>query len=305
MKKIKRNLLLLAMSLTMIISLVGCGAKEEVQENNTIRLGVMSAADSAPILLAQEKGYFEEEDVNLELEIFSNGATKQSSIQAGELDAAMISMIQFLNNVKGGLQAKITTTTDGMFPIVLAKNYEEKEDVKVGLMEVSVINFLADQYLTDYNVEKVYINEMPVRMQMLMEDKIDMAVLPEPLASNAQLKGLEKRVYGDPDDFTPNAIIFTDEFIKNNPKTVEGFHNAYNKAVEDIINNPDEAKDILISKLELNPEIKDLIVLPTYHKTRIPDEDYIKELEDWTENLQGSELNLDYNDLVIKDYISE
>jgi NitT/TauT family transport system substrate-binding protein len=305
MKKIRKNLLLLIMSLTMIISLVGCGAKEEVQENNTIRLGVMSASDSAPILLAQEKGYFEEEGVNLELEIFSNGATKQSSIQAGELDAAMLSMIQFLNNVKGGLQAKITTTTDGMFPVVLAKNYEEKEDVKVGLMEVSVINFLADQYLTDYNVEKVYINEMPVRMQMLMEDKIDMAVLPEPLASNAQLKGLEKRVYGDPDDFTPNAIIFTDEFIKNNPKTVEGFHNAYNKAVEDIINNPDEAKDILISKLELNPEIKDLIVLPTYHKTRIPDEDYIKELEDWTENLQGSELNLDYNDLVIKDYISE
>lgn len=305
MKRIKRNLLLVLMSLTMIISLVGCGAKEEVKENNTIRLGVMSAADSAPILLAQEKGYFEEEGVNLELEIFSNGATKQSSIQAGELDAAMLSMIQFLNNVKGGLQAKITTTTDGMFPIVLAKNYEEKKDVKVGLMEVSVINFLADQYLTDYNVEKVYINEMPVRMQMLMEDKIDMAVLPEPLASNAQLKGLEKRVYGDPDDFTPNAIIFTDEFIKNNPKTVEGFHNAYNKAVEDIINNPDEAKDILISKLELNPEIKDLIVLPTYHKTRIPDEDYIKELEDWTENLQGSELNLDYNDLVIKDYISK
>lgn len=305
MKKIKRNLILLVMSLTMIITSVGCAAKEEVQENNTIRLGVMSASDSAPILLAQEKGYFEEEGVNLELEIFSNGATKQSSIQAGELDAAMLSIIQFLNNVKGGLQAKITTTTDGIFPVVLAKNYEEKKDVKVGLMEVSVINFLADQYLTDYNVEKVYINEMPVRMQMLMEDKIDMAVLPEPLASNAQLKGLEKRVYGDPDDFTPNAIIFTDEFIKNNPKTVEGFHNAYNKAVEDIINNPEEAKDILISKLELNPEIKDLIVLPTYHKTRIPDEDYIKELEDWTENLQGSELNLNYNDLVIKDYISE
>lgn len=305
MKKIKRNLILLVMSLTMIITSVGCAAKEEVQENNTIRLGVMSASDSAPILLAQEKGYFEEEGVNLELEIFSNGATKQSSIQAGELDAAMLSIIQFLNNVKGGLQAKITTTTDGIFPVVLAKNYEEKKDVKVGLMEVSVINFLADQYLIDYNVEKVYINEMPVRMQMLMEDKIDMAVLPEPLASNAQLKGLEKRVYGDPDDFTPNAIIFTDEFIKNNPKTVEGFHNAYNKAVEDIINNPEEAKDILISKLELNPEIKDLIVLPTYHKTRIPDEDYIKELEDWTENLQGSELNLNYNDLVIKDYISE
>lgn len=304
MKKVARNILLAAMTLSMAITAVGCTSKKAKEENNIIRLGVMSAADSAPILLAKEKGYFEAEGVNLHLEIFTNGATKQSSIQAGELDAAMLSMIQFLNNVKGGLQAKITTTTDGMFPIVLAKNYEEKKDVKVGLMEVSVINFLADRYLTDYNVEKVYINEMPVRMQMLMEDKLDMAVLPEPLASNAQLKGLEKRVYGNPDDFTPNAIVFTDEFIKNNPNTVKGFHNAYNRAIEDIINNPEEAKDILISKLELNPEIKDLIVLPTYHKTRVPDESYLKEVEDWTENLQGNELNLDYNDVVIKDYIS-
>ena len=306
MKNIKKSLLLVVMSLVMTISLIGCTSnKVKVEENNTIRLGVMSAADSAPILLAQEKGYFEAEGVNLELEIFTNGATKQSSIQAGELDAAMLSMIQFLNNVKGGLQAKITTTTDGRFPIVLSKDFEEKKDVKVGLMEVSVINFLADQYLTDYNVEKVFINEMPLRMQALMENKIDMAVLPEPLASNAELKGLEKRVYGDPDDYTPNAIIFTDEFIKNNPNTVKGFHNAYNRAIEDIVNNPNEAKDILISKLELNPQIKDLIVLPTYHKTRVPDEAYIKEIEDWTEKLQGSELNLDYNDIVTKDYVSK
>lgn len=306
MKKIRKSLLLAAMSLVMAISSVGCASNKVTQdENDTIRLGVMSAADSAPILLAQEKGYFKEEGVNLELEIFTNGATKQSSIQAGELDGAMVSMIQLLNNIKGGLEAKITTTTDGMFPVVLSKDFEDKKDVKVGLMEVSVINFLAEKYLTDYNMEKVFINEMPLRMQALMENKIDMAVLPEPLASNAQLKGLEKRVYGKPDDYTPNAIIFTDEFINKNPNTVNGFHKAYNRAVEDIINNPDEAKDVLISKLELNPQVKDLIVLPTYHKTRVPDEKYIKEIEDWTEKLQGNELNLNYEDVVTKDFTSK
>lgn len=293
----------------MILVMVGC-AKGETQpevkeENQTIRLGVMSASDAAPILLAQEKGYFEEAGVDLQLEIFTNGATKQSSIQAGELDAAMLSMIQFLNNVKGGLKAKITTTTDGTFPIVLGKGFEEKTDVKVGLMEVSVTNFLADQYLADYNVEKVFINEMPVRLQMLLEGQLDMAVLPEPLASNAQFKGLEKRVYGEPDDFTPNAIVFTDEFIENNPNTVAHFHEAYNKAVLDIQVNPEEAKDILISKLELNPEIKELIVLPTYHETRVPTEAYLKEVEDWTEALQGNVLDLNYNDVVTTQFVAQ
>lgn len=305
MKNITRKVTAAILASVMMLGVVGCTKEEEKVENNTIRLGIMSASDSAPILLAQEKGYFEEEGVNLNLEIFTNGATKQSSIQAGELDAAMLSMIQFLNNSKAGLEAKITTTTDGTFPIVLSKNFEEKKDVKVGLMEVSVTNFLADQYLKDYNVEKIFINEMPVRMQMLMADELDMAVLPEPLASNAELKGLSKRVYGNPDDFTPNAIVFTDEFIANNPKTVEGFHKAYNRAVNDIIANVDEAKDILVNKLELDPKVKDLMVLPTYHNTRIPTEEYLNEVETWTEELQGSTLDLKYNDVVSKDFVSK
>lgn len=305
MKNIKRKITTLLLSATMIFTVVGCSKKEVVEENKTLRLGIMSASDAAPILLAKEKGYFKEEGVDLQLEIFTNGATKQSSIQAGELDAAMLSMIQFLNNVNGGLKAKITTTTDGTFPIVLGKNYEEKKDVKVGLMEVSVTNYLADEYLKDYNVEKVFINEMPVRMQMLMASELDMAVLPEPLASNAQLKGLEKRVYGEPDDFTPNAIVFTDEFIKANPSTVEGFHKAYNKAVEEINANEEVAKDILIKDLELDPQIKDLIALPKYHKSRIPTKEYLENVLVWTENLQGNKLNINYDDVVSKDFVSK
>ncbi|MGL5151692.1 MAG: ABC transporter substrate-binding protein [Clostridium sp.] len=304
MKKIKK-IIVTVLTTTVGLGLFGCTQKEVKEENKVIRLGVMSASDSAPILLAQEKGYFKEEGVDLELEIFTNGATKQSSIQAGELDAAMLSIIQFLNNSKAGLNAKITTTTDGMFPIVVSKNFEEKKDVKVGLMEVSVTNYLADKYLNDYNVEKVFINEMPVRMQMLMENKIDMAVLPEPLASNAQLKGLQKRVYGSKDDFTPNAIVFTDDFIKNNPNTVKGFHNAYNKAVDDIMKNPDEAKDVLISKLELNPKVKEVMELPTYHKTRIPTKEFLDDIETWTEQLQGSTLDLKYDDIISKEFVTK
>ena len=78
-----------------------------------------------------------------------------------------------------------------------------------------------------------------------------------------------------------------------------------NLTAEDIINNPEEAKDILVSKLELNSKVKDLMVLPTYHKTRVPDESYLKEIEDWTEKLQGNELNLEYKDVVTKDFVSK
>lgn len=316
-----RKLLKKAVLATALLSmLVGCGSQVETEvtesgttnevsevakanDLGTLRIGVMSAADSAPILLAQENGYFEELGLTVDLEIFTNGATKQSSIQAGELDGAMVSMIQYLNNKAAGLDAVMTTSTDGMFPIVLSPSFEEKQDVKVGLMEVSVVNYLADAYLKDYNMEKVFINEMPVRMQMLMAGELDMAVLPEPMASTAQLKGLEKRIYGNPDDFTPNAMIFTNEMIDSNKEAVTAFHTAYNKAVEEIVANEEVAKDILIQKLELDEKVKELMVLPTYHTTRIPTAEFIEEVRLWTEDLQGKPLDVNYADLVTEDFV--
>ncbi len=310
MKKVLKKVILVAALATM---LVGCGGKVEssqteisstqVKDLGTLRIGVMSAADSAPILLAQEEGYFKELGLTVELEIFTNGATKQSSIQAGELDGAMVSMIQFLNNKAAGLEAVMTTATDGVFPVVLSPSFEEKEDVKVGLMEVSVVNYLADRYLKAYNMEKVFINEMPVRMQMLLAGELDMAILPEPMASTAQLKGLEKRIYGVTEEFTPNAMIFTKESIASREEAVVAFHEAYNKAVEEILANEEVAKDILIQQLELDEKVKELMVLPTYHTTRIPSEEFVEEVRLWTEALQGKTLEVNYEDLVTEAFV--
>lgn len=268
------------------------------EEKVTLRIGVMSAADSAPIYLAEENGYFDERGVDVEIETFTNGATKQSSIQAGELEGSMVSLIQFLNNKAAGLNARITTTTDGVFPVVLSPNFEEKKDVKVGLMEISVVNYLADQYLTDYNMEKVFINEMPVRLQMLMAGELDMAILPEPMASKAQLNGLEKRVYGESTDYTPNVMIFTQETIDKYPEAVKAFHGAYNQAVAEINANPEVGKAILIDELELDPKVAELMVLPTYNEARLPEEAFVQDVKVWTENLQGKTLELQYEDLV-------
>ncbi|MGL5675789.1 MAG: ABC transporter substrate-binding protein, partial [Cellulosilyticaceae bacterium] len=270
--------------------------KEDGEVN--LRIGVMAAADSAPIYLAEEKGYFDTRGIDVEIETFTNGATKQSSIQAGELEGSMVSMIQYLNNKQAGLPARITTTTDGVFPVVLSPQFEEKKDVKVGLMEVSVVNYLADKYLTDYNMEKVFINEMPVRLQMLMAGELDMAILPEPMASKAQMNGLEKRVYGNPEDFTPNVMIFTDEVIANYPEAVKAFHDGYNQAVAEINANTELGKAILIDELDLDPQVGEYMVLPIYNETRLPDEAFVNDVKGWTENLTSKTFDLPYNDLV-------
>ncbi|MDK2917505.1 MAG: NitT/TauT family transport system substrate-binding protein [Candidatus Petromonas sp.] len=304
MKKVMKVLL------TLIIAFlaVGCGAEsvadKDTNEDLALKIGIMPAVDSAPILLAEKRGYFKELGLDIDIKIYTNAVNRQSALQSGELDGAMTDLIAFVNNIQNGFDIKITTSTDGSFPILVNKDFKEKKNVKVGMMEVSVSNFLSDQYLGDkYNMEKIYISEIPARLEMIKAGQMDMAVIPEPIASMGELSGLEKRVYKNNDEFMPEAMIFTSRAIKEKEKAIKLFHQAFNRAVNDIQKNEDLARDVLIERIKLKPEIKDLIALPKYHNTRVPNKEYMEKIIDWIENVQGVDIDVKYDDMVERKFI--
>jgi len=290
------------MLLMMVISTIwvgGCTSKAVTQESMDLAIGVMPAVDSAPIFLAAKNGYFEALGLNMDIQLYVNAMDRQSALQSGALDGAMTDVIALVNNVQNGFDIKVTTSTDGSFPILLKKGFEENKDIKVGMMEVSVVNYLSDEFLReDYNVEKVYINEIPARLEMINQGKIDMAVLPEPLASQGEQSGLEKRTYDNKDEFSPEVMVFTGTALKDKDKAIGLFHEAYNKAVQEINTNEMAARDILIDQLKLNPEIKDTMTLPSYHEARVPSEAYIQKIMDWNEQVLGKKINIKYEDLI-------
>jgi NitT/TauT family transport system substrate-binding protein len=281
----------------------GCGLKnttsEASNENLSLKIGVMPAVDSAPIFLADKKGYFQELGLNVDVQIYTNAMNRQSALQSGGLDGAMTDVIALVNNVENGFDIKVTTSTDGIFPFLIKKDFVEKKDIKAGMMEVSVTNYLSDRSIGDkYNVEKVYINEIPARLEMISKGTLDMAVIPEPMASQGELNGLTKKLIENNDEFSPDIMVFTGKAIKNKEKAIKMFHQAYNKAVEEIARNDSEAREVLIEKLKLSSEIKDKIIMPKYNKARVPSEEYLQKIMDWNEKVLKKKINLKYEDLV-------
>jgi NitT/TauT family transport system substrate-binding protein len=301
MKNIKKlSAVLLA---TVMTFAAGCGSKtttaETPKENLSLKVGVMPAVDSAPIFIAAKKGYFKELGLNVEVQVYTNAMNRQSALQSGELDGAMTDVIALVNNVENGFDIKVTTSTDGAFPFLIKKDFSEKKDIKVGMMEVSVSNYLADRSLGDkYNVEKVYINEIPARLEMISKGNLDMAVIPEPMASQGELNGLTKKMIENTDEFSPDVMVFTGKAIKNNEKAIKLFHEAYNKAVAEITKDDKEAREILIENLKLKPEIRDKVILPKYNKARVPSKEYLQSIMDWNEKVLKKKINIKYEDLV-------
>jgi NitT/TauT family transport system substrate-binding protein len=290
------------LALTMFLA-AGCNTKSPAsdngKENLTLKIGVMPAVDSAPIFLAAKEGYFKELGLNVDVQIYTNAMNRQSALQSGELDGAMTDVIALVNNVENGFDIKVTTSTDGVFPFLIKKSFEENKDIKVGMMEVSVSNYLCDRSLGDtYNVEKVYINEIPARLEMINKGVLDMAVIPEPMASMGELNGLGKKLIENKDEFSPDIMVYTGNSIKNKEKAIKLFHQAYNKAVEEITKNEGMARDILVESLKLNPAVRDKIILPKYNRARVPSENYLKSIMEWNERVLKKKINMNYSDLV-------
>lgn len=267
----------------------------------------MPAVDAAPMLLAEQKGYFKDLGLNVELEIFNSGQDRQSALQTNTIDGAMSDLIAVATNVDGGFDLKATTMTNGVFPVLMKQGSEDKQSIKVGMMEVSVTNFVIDQWLGDkYDIEKVFINDIPTRLAAIVSGELDMGSFPEPFASMGALQGLEKKVFDFEDGNCPDVLVFTGKALKEKEEGIAKFHEAYDKAVEDINKNPEEARAILMEKMtNLKPEIKDDIVLPEFSKVSLPGSDYINMIIDWTAQTMNKELKVTADDLVERKFIGQ
>lgn len=293
----------LVATLTLIPTLIlaGCSTSSNAPEETlSLKIGVMPAVDTAPIYLAEEKGYFDELGLDLTIELFNNAGDRQTALQTYAIDGAMTDLIAVATNINGGFDLKATTLTDGVFPVLVRAGYEETPEIKVAMMEVSVSNFLIDEWLgDDYTIEKVFINDIPARLEMIKSGQVDMGLFPEPMASNGAANGsLEKRIYTPEDGICPNVMAFTDKALTEKEEAIARFHEGYNKAAQDLMENPDEARTLLIEKLNLNPAIQDDIILPTYSLAHLPEEAYIQKIMDWSSETLNQELNLVPSNLI-------
>lgn len=297
----KRKKLVATLTLIPTLMLAGCSTSSNAPEETlSLKIGVMPAVDTAPIYLAEEKGYFDELGLDLTIELFNNAGDRQTALQTHAIDGAMTDLIAVATNINGGFDLKATTLTDGVFPVLVRAGYEETPEIKVAMMEVSVSNFLIDEWLgDDYTIEKVFINDIPARLEMIKSGQVDMGLFPEPMASNGSANGdLEKRIYTPEDGICPNVMAFTDKALTEKEEAIARFHEGYNKAAQDLMENPDEARTLLIEKLNLNPAIQDDIILPTYSLAHLPEEAYIQKIMDWSSETLNQELNLVPSNLI-------
>ena len=269
----KKRLMTLVMLVAMLL-LAACGNTDEKnneatdtekdpnkQNENTaleasgeeFTIGILAAESGIPIILAKEKGFFEEEGVNVSIKSFSSPMDRNVAVQAKELDATIGDVMTEASFKENGINMKITSDISEDFKILSSPKsgiteMAQLDGKKVSLVPNFILEYIMDEFAKkdDFTYEIVEIQSFSGRAEALLQDQIDGVVFTEPQASMLVQQGAHLLGGSREAGIKGGTIQFMDEMIQSKPGDIKAFYRAYNKAV-DYMNetDPSEYSDIL------------------------------------------------------------
>ena len=277
----------------------------ETEEPRQLKIGVMPAVDIAPIYAALDEGLYAKEGLDVEITLFTNAQNRQTALQANQIDGAMTDLVALITNVNSGFPIRGTLSTDGLFPLLINGELPKDGELSVGMMEISVSNYLVEQYLGgDYSLEKVFINEIPARLEAVMSDQLKAGLFPEPIASVGEMRGLQKVFFPGIPRQSLDIMAFTQKALKEKKREIQAFHRAYGEAVKLLSADADLGWKTLATHIpNLPPTLGDTISLPEYSAPGLPEDEFIDEIIQWTARITGKEIPIGPGDILDRSFV--
>ena len=257
----------LALFLVLVLFCCMSCAKEE---EKVVKIGYLRLVMSLPTFVAQEKGFFAEKGLQVELIPFNSGTAIIDALVAGRIDAncGSASTGHWFAAQSAPDRFKIfmmygTTSAgeDNTFVVVVKKDSPTQDlkglkGKKVGTFPGATSVGLAKAVVrTQLDPAEVIFTEIPPPnlVPALAAGQIDAYFSPEPLGMMAVSKGLGKYLMKSPlallklEGGVPGAgFSFNTQFLKEHPKKAKKIKAAMEKAVDYIRANEKEVRSYLI-----------------------------------------------------------
>lgn len=284
--------------------------------NKPLKIGVLFIEDNLPFFLAEAKNMFKQEGLDVQLVPFPSAAERDAALQAGEIDGEAADIVAACLLKKGGTDVRISSITLGVTPqegrfVLLGSpksNFKSAKDlanVKIAISENTIIEYITDKLLINNGlkpeqIQKLSVPKMPIRLQMLINNQVQAALLPDPLASLAEKQGARVII----DDTKSNinvsqvVLLFRKDSIDTKNGSIKKLISVYGKAGEELTKNPDKYRSLLTEKAKIPAPIKDTYKSPTFSVPQAPSENDIKSVVDWMVEKKLLEKPYSYSDLV-------
>lgn len=221
----------------------------EKAEPVPVKIGLLKLTSSAPIFIALEKGFFEEEGIEATVEWFEAAQPIAVATASGSVDVGATGITASLYNmIAGGEKLYIVADKGREQPgyslsalLVHADSpidsIEDLKGKKIGITQTgSTFHYMAGRLLEKYgmslaDVEIVPLGKVGAMMETLQSKQVDAVILNEPNVTQAVKEGYGKVLtkIGDEFEYQNAGIFFSETFAENRDAAIR-FLKAYVKA---------------------------------------------------------------------------
>lgn len=162
----------------------------------SLKIGVMPTLDCLPLYLAQDDSLFSSLDVDVHLKCYTSQMDCDTALAGGSIEGSITDLFR-----AGRMQRK---GTDLFFPIATntywqlisnrtarVRNVSQLSDKMIAMTRYSATDYLTDLAIDSarpkYDVYRIQINDVYIRLNMLLNNEMDAMFLTEPQATEARL----------------------------------------------------------------------------------------------------------------------
>lgn len=277
----KKMIAVVACAMTLTSVIAGCGqdtskeASKDTSSTEIVAYGVIDPQISAQQIIADKKGYFKEEGLNISNKFIQSGGDMSSLISGGSAQVSFESPYTDIALAANGVGIKIVAPMANIGntqAVVAGKNAnivngKDLEGKKVGIPAGAGVMIAIRNMCNELNVDINKIQFVTLSpsdaIAALEKGDIDAMACWEPWISNAQNNGGKllfsglKSYLGDKQGDVNWMNFYTtmqvsDTFLKEHPEEVKAMLRALKKATDFINENPDEAAEIIAKEINLD-----------------------------------------------------
>jgi len=297
----------------MAIAMTSCGTKE----NNTMKYVGLKVYD--PVYIAQEKGMFEKQGINVEIvDTVAGGATAVEMVSSGDVQGALLSTMALINAKTAGLSVIGVADIQSSFNEAPLEQFFVRDDsginditdlkgkkVAINLVKSSFhytwIMALHNAGMTEDDVTFVQL-PFSEQLEALKRGDVDAIGLMSPYIKSAKAEDNVSELYNACDVFGERQfceIFLNEKWADKNEKQAEKFVAALVEAEKWATDNQEEAKKIISKYTGIDSAmIEDYVFQPN---AMCVEEDCQFWLDYMKEN-EGTDQKLKVDDIITNKY---
>ncbi len=257
-----------------------------------LTIGFFPSSDILPYFVAQQNGYYDSLQVRVELRCLQTKTELDTTYKKGEIDGAVLSLMDALFLSAQGNKIHPVMANESCFYLIGSPDSSLLHINQLYEKSIAVSSYAESDYLADYlihavglttdEVNKPSIGNPVTRLEMLINQQVNGAILQDPYATQAIREGGLKLYAFQPLNQTLSVTAFSRQALNEKNEFIRKLIIGYNKAVDYINNQPTDLwYRKAASAAGLGGSWEPPYKIATYHAARFVDQQTADSVVSW------------------------